>query len=135
MPTPTPDQLDNATIDLVFALRNSLTDAGPSLIDFWSGRCASAIHTAAAGSSNAAQALTIACRKLQIDDIATSYARQVKNACDVIDQDHEAWATHIDRTIPYIMVLAKLDRDNRKTTPKKKATTTSTSTSDKELAF
>ena len=57
MTTPTPDQYDQATIDLIFALRDSLTDDGPSRIDFWNGRATSALLTAAAGSDNAGQAI------------------------------------------------------------------------------
>jgi len=62
MPTPHPDQLDQATIGLIFALRDSLTDDGPSRLDFWGGRAATAIETAAAGADNANQAITIAAR-------------------------------------------------------------------------
>jgi hypothetical protein len=41
------NQLDRVTIDLIFALRDSLTDDGPSLIDFWSGgRAITALETA-----------------------------------------------------------------------------------------
>lgn len=69
-----PELLDQATIDLIFALRDSLTEASPNRIDFWNGRAASAIATAAAGSQSAGQAITTAARKLQIDTLATSTA-------------------------------------------------------------
>lgn len=82
MPTPHPDQLDQATIDLVFALRDSLTDDGPSRLDFWGGRAATAIETAAAGADNANQAITIAARKLQIPVLTTHAAQTAKTAAD-----------------------------------------------------
>lgn len=116
MPTPTPDQLDSATVDLIFALRDSLTDASPGLIDFWNERAATAIETAAAGADNAPQALSIACRKLQIHTIKPSAVDTAKRATDIIGQDFHAWAAHIAQTMPYIVMLARLDRDNRKTT-------------------
>lgn len=122
MPTPTPDQLDAATVDLIFALRGSLTDAGPDLISFWGDRAATAITTAAAGADSAPQALTIACRKLQIDTIHASAVATAKRACDVIDEDFQAWASHVDKTMPYIVMLARLDRDNRKKPSTKKTT-------------
>ena len=44
-PTPlTVDDLDDLTIRLIFALRDSLTDVSP--LDFWQGRAATALATA-----------------------------------------------------------------------------------------
>ncbi|SHL46980.1 hypothetical protein SAMN05443637_13041 [Pseudonocardia thermophila] len=91
MTTPTAE-LDRATVDLIFALRDSLTDDGPSRMDFWSGgRAAAAIATAAAGAESAAQAITTAARKLQIPQIATRHAATVRRVADVIDSDYQAW--------------------------------------------
>ena len=79
--TPTPEQLDRATIDLIFALRDSITDDGPSLIDFWSGgRAISALEAAAAGASTGAEAVSLAARKLQIPQIAGKQAKTVTTA-------------------------------------------------------
>lgn len=113
--TPTTDELDEATIVLVFALRDSLTDGGPSRIDFWSGgRAATALQAAAAGASTAAEALTIAARKLQITQIAATKAKTALQACATIDRDFEAWASHIDQTIVYIVALADVRRQEAK---------------------
>lgn len=114
MPTPTIDQLDKATIDLIFALRDSLTDDGPSRMDFWGGRVTTAIQTAAAGSDNAGQAITTAARKLQIETLRKSTAKQVSDLAEIIDQDYEAWAAHVDRTLVYIIALAALENKKRK---------------------
>lgn len=114
MPTPTPEQFDTATIDLIFALRDSLTDDGPSRLDFWGGRVTTALATAAAGSDNAGQAVTTACRKLQIPQLRTTVAGLVKTAADIIDQDYQAWATHIDRNLVYVVALASLENKSRK---------------------
>lgn len=117
MTTPTSDELTEATITLIFALRDSLTDDGPSRIDFWSGgRAATALQTAAAGASTAAQAITIAARKLQIPQLAAHTAHNVAGACTIIDRDYEAWATHIEQTIVYIIALADIRRQQARAT-------------------
>lgn len=114
MSTPTPEQFDAATIDLIFALRDSLTDDGPSRLDFWGGRVTTALATAAAGSDNAGQAITTASRKLQIPQLRTTTAPVAKHSADIIDQDYQAWATHIDRNIVMIVALAALENKTRK---------------------
>lgn len=116
MTTPTPDQYDQATIDLIFALRDSLTDDGPSRIDFWGGRVTTAIQTAAAGADNAGQAITTAAHKLQIETLRTAVAKTVKQAAQVIDIDYPAWAAHVDKNIVYIVALAAVENKTRKTT-------------------
>ena len=116
MTTPTPEQLDQATIDLIFALRDSLTDDGPSRIDFCGGRATTAIQTAAAGSDNAGQAITTAAHKLQIETLRTAVAKTVKKAAEVIDQDYPAWSAHVDKNIVYIVALAAVENKTRKTT-------------------
>lgn len=118
MTTRTPDQLDTATIDLIFALRDSLTDDGPSRIDFWGGRATTAIQTAAAGSDNVGQAITTAAHKLQITTLTTNSAKRARRAAEIIDADYQAWATHIDRNIVYILALAQLENRTNKTTKK-----------------
>jgi hypothetical protein len=112
--TPTPEQFDEATITLIFALRDSLTPDGPSRLDFWAGRATSAIETAAAGSSDAHQAITTACRKLQIPTLTADASTAAVKAAAVIDADYEAWAGHIARTIVYIVALANASRPARK---------------------
>lgn len=123
MTTPTLDQYDQATIDLIFALRDSLTDDGPSRIDFWNGRATSALQTAAAGSDNAGQAITTAAHKLQIETLRTTTAKTVKQAAQVIDTDYPAWAAHVDKNIVYIVALAAVENKTRKATKTTTATT------------
>ena len=78
--TPTPEQLDRATIDLIFALRDSLTEDGPSRIDFWTGgRAISALDAAAAGAATGAEAVTLAAQKLQIPQINKHQAKTVRD--------------------------------------------------------
>lgn len=131
--TPTAQQLDAATIDLIFALRDSLTDAGPSRLDFWAGRAASAVEAAAAGAATAGEAVTIAARKLQIETLTPFAAKAATQAAAVIDTDIEAWAGHVARNIVYIVALANVDRDNRKPTSAKTRPATVTAT--QEVAF
>lgn len=116
---PSLEDMDEATISLIFALRDSLTEDGPSRLDFWSGgRAATAIQTAAAGSSDSHQMLTTACRKLQIPQITVSQSPTVIAACDVIDRDYTAWQDHTNRTIVYIIALADMRRRQAKNTKK-----------------
>lgn len=123
MTTPTPEQLDSATIDLIFALRDSLTDDGPSRIDFWGGRATTAIQTAAAGSDTAGQAITTAAHKLQITTLTTNAAKRARRAAEIIDADYQAWATHIDRNLVYVVALAQLENRTNKTAKKTAKTT------------
>lgn len=109
--TPNSDVLDRATIDLIFALRDSLTDDGPSRIDFWSGgRAISALEAASAGASCASEAITIAARKLQIPQINKHHAKAVKKIAAIIDEDYPAWASHVNRNAVYILALADIER-------------------------
>lgn len=109
MHTPTPEDLDFATIKLIFALRDSLTDDGPSRLDFWNERATTAIETAAAGASTAGQAITTAARKLQIPSLTKPAAQHAADAAEIIDQDYTAWARHIQQNIVYIVALARIE--------------------------
>ena len=111
----TPDDLDRVTIELIFALRDSLTEV--SRLDFWTGRATTAIETAAAGAESWPQAVTIAARKLQIDTLTNTAAAAVTKASEGID--FQEWAAHIARNIVYIVALANVERDARK--PAKRA--------------
>ena len=103
--TLTPDQLDELTIDLIFALRDSLTDVSP--LDFWGGRAATALATAAAGADTIQQAVTIAARKLQIEVIDAKASPVVVDVAKRLDPHFAAWATHLDKTLVYIIALAR----------------------------
>ncbi|AWB84797.1 hypothetical protein [Corynebacterium liangguodongii] len=109
MSTPTADELDYATIKLIFALRDSLTQDGPSRLDFWNTRVTTAIETAAAGSSTAGQAITTAARKLQIPALGKDPSAHAADAAAIIDQDYAAWARHIAQNIVYIVALARIE--------------------------
>lgn len=110
---PTPDDLDQATISLIFALRDSLTDV--SRLDFWTDRCRTAIETAAAGSETAAHAVTTAARKLQIATLTKDAGTAAVAAAQVIDADYQAWAGHVARNLVYIIALARIENDQKKT--------------------
>lgn len=110
--TTTEERLDRITIDLVFALRDSLTEVSP--LEFWSGRGTSAITTAAASSTAAGQAITRAARKLQIETITGDPAAVVARIGPEIDADYPAWARHIQRNLVYIAALAYAERDLHK---------------------
>ena len=135
--TPTPEQLDRATIDLIFALRDSITDDGPSLIDFWSGgRAISALEAAAAGASTGAEAVSLAARKLQIPQIAGKQAKTVTRCAAIIDLDYGAWASHITRNAVYILALADVERQERKASrAETKTTKTATKPQQESLPF
>ncbi|MSS45311.1 hypothetical protein FYJ43_04465 [Cutibacterium sp. WCA-380-WT-3A] len=124
MTTPTPEELDAVTVDLIFALRSSLTDV--SLLDFWAGRVTTAITTAAAGSEDAGQAITTAFRKLQIESPSIYCADGLKRIGRAIDVDYQAWASHVSRHIVYIVALAMTERDKHKIIKKSTEKTTAT---------
>jgi hypothetical protein len=107
------DDMDRITIDLLFALRDSLTDV--SRLDFWTGRATTALTTAAAGASTWAEAVTIAAHKLQID-VLTNGASETVARLGAELGDFEAWSSHVDRNIVYIVALANTERDSRKPT-------------------
>lgn len=108
----TGDVLIDATTDLLIALRDSLTDVSP--MDFWSGRAVTALETAAAGSEDAGQAVTTACRKLQIPVIAPRAVDTIGRVTQVIGADYERWAAMISRESVYLAVLAKIKSDGQK---------------------
>lgn len=117
---PTKQQLDDATISLIYALRDSLTDNSPSRLDFWMGRATTAIDTAAAGADSASHMVTIACRKLQIDVLTTEASKRVVTAAKTIDADYPTWQRHIQQNLVYIVALAKIDNTAKKQARKAK---------------
>lgn len=134
--TPTLDQWDEATIALIFALRDSLTDAGPGRLEFWETRAKSAIEAAAAGSSTAAEAITACCRKLQIDTLTKdASAAVVSGVAPIIDADYAGWAGHISRTITYIVALARVSNDEQKATRKAKREAETMKAATEEIPF
>lgn len=107
------ETLDRATIDLIFALRDSLGEV--SALDFWQGRAHSAIQTGAAEASTAGHAISRAAQKLQIPVISPKVAPAIKSVTAVIDEDYDAWAEHVDRSLIQIIALASTERAARKT--------------------
>ena len=108
----TNEQLDDITVDLIFALRDSLGDV--SRLDFWTGRATTAIETAAAGASTFPEAITVASRKLQIDTLGNEAAKTVTRLADQLGDHYEQWASHVARNIVYIVALANVARNARK---------------------
>lgn len=109
--TTTPEHLDQVTVDLIFALRDSLTTV--TRLDFWQGRITSALETAAAGSESWEQAITTAARKLQIDTLTATSAKTVTGLA-ALNISYEQWAGQVARNIVYIVALANVERANRK---------------------
>lgn len=112
-PDTAPD-LDQITIDLVFALRDSLTDEGPSRLEFWGRRAGAAIEAAAAGADDWGHAVSTACDKLQIRTLTNSAAAVVTAIGPRITDRYDAWAEHVARNLPYIIALANVQRTDRK---------------------
>jgi len=108
--------LDRITIDLIFALRDSLTEV--SRLDFWAGRVTTALETAAAGSSSWEQAVTTAAHKLQIETLSAAAAMKVVGLGDEVGRLNafEQWCGHVSRNIVYIVALANVARDQHKKT-------------------
>jgi hypothetical protein len=125
--------LIDATCDLLIALRDSLTDVSP--MDFWAGRAGRALKAAAAGSEDAGQAVTTACRKLQIETIAPRAVPAATRVMETIGADYQAWAWLIDRESVSIVALAKVKSDAQKADRKarKDATTITADTIAEDL--
>ena len=102
----TKEELDDQTVRLLFALRDSLTDVSP--LDYWSGRAYSAITTAFAGADDAAEAISIACRKLQIESLDKNSSAEIVKIVESMRGDYQQWASHIDRNLVYIIALARV---------------------------
>lgn len=118
MSTPTPDELDDCTVELIFILRDSLTDDGPDRLAFWTDRAGTALQASAAGSSTAAEAITAACRKLQVPGLDLDAAQRATRVAATIDRDFQAWAEHVARNAVYVVALARVANDERKTARK-----------------
>ncbi|GAA2185085.1 hypothetical protein GCM10009785_35260 [Brooklawnia cerclae] len=110
----TADDLDDITVDLVFALRDSLTE-DVSRLDFWQGRAATAIETAAAGGEAWPQAVTIAARKLQIPQLALEASKTITKLGGRIEGHYSQWQAHVARNLVYIVALARVENTSRKT--------------------
>ncbi|APT92903.1 hypothetical protein CPHO_08395 [Corynebacterium phocae] len=114
MTTVNPVDLDKATIDLIFILRDSLTDNGPSRMEFWADRATTAIAAAAAGAESFGQAVTIAAHKLQIDTLTAAASKRLKTVAETLEPNFQEWVTHVDKTLVYIVALAKTENTIRK---------------------
>lgn len=105
------DPLERATVDLMFALRDSLTDRGPSFVEFWSGgRCESAIRAAAAGATDAAEAVSKTAHQLQIDQYTVTQSPEVVRIVAVIGPRFQEWKHLVKRKTPYLRALADVER-------------------------
>lgn len=123
--TPQPTQLsaealDHITIDLIFALRDSLSE-DVSRLDFWQGRAATAVETGAAGGEAWPQAVTIAARKLQIPQLALEPSKTVAKLGAIVDGHFSQWQGHVARNLVYIIALARVENTARKTKPETSA--------------
>ena len=112
----TPDDLDGITVDLILTMRDSLTDVSP--LDFWSGRVSTALETAAAGSDSMPQAITTMAHKLQIDTLAKDSSVVCRQIAERIGEHYQQWAEHVARTGVYVVALARVVNDSRKTARK-----------------
>ena len=61
----------------------------------------------AAGADSIQQAITIAARKLQIDGFDAKSSPVVVAVAKELDPHFQQWATHLDKTLVYIIALAR----------------------------
>lgn len=113
----TPDRLDELTVRLIFALRDSNEHVEPR--DFWNDRVQTAIETAAAGSDNIHQAVTYAARKLQIVGLTRHAAETVVAVAAELDGHYQQWSAHVADTAIYIVALARVANADAKAAKKK----------------
>lgn len=108
-----PDSLVDATVRLVSAILDS---ADIDLIGRaeWYSRAQSALEAAAAGSENAAQAVTTMCRKMQVDALGRDAAHAVTGLAPALDAAWGEWVEKVSREAPYLIALTRVHRSTRK---------------------
>jgi len=110
------EQYDRIACDLIFALRDSLTEV--SRLDFWAGRATTAVETAVAGAESWEQMVTIASHKLQIETLTKESAASIVKLAAEVGDSFTDWCNHVGRNIVYIVALANVERELRKPTKK-----------------
>lgn len=108
--SPAPPDWTDTTVTLLSALLDS-ADVTTIGVSHWWDRATSALTTAAAGGSDAAHAVEIACRKLQIETLSAPSARTVVQLVPLIDQGFEDWAATVAREAVYLVALTRVTRD------------------------
>lgn len=93
--------LDSASVDIIGATH-------------WWDRAASALETAAAGADSAAQATTIACRKLQIDVLSEQSSATVADIAARLDTRWGEWVEKIAAESIYLVALCRVQRAERR---------------------
>lgn len=109
--------MTDATVDLLNALLDSADVQTIGVANWWP-RAATALETAAAGGESAAHAVTIAARKLQIETLTRDASETVARVAPLIDADYPGWSETVAREAVYIVALARVSREERKTAAK-----------------
>lgn len=107
----TDNELRLASRDWLSAVLDS-ADTGVIGVANWWPRATAALETAATASTYG-EAVTIACRKLQIDSLLEDSARAIALLEPVIGTDMGGWQQIVASEAPYIVALTRVDRKNR----------------------
>ena len=109
----TSPDLSLATVDWLSALLDSADTDVIGVANWWP-RATSALQTAATAATYG-QAVTTACRKLQIDVLSPRSAQALTAAEAVVGADLEAWRRIVEAEAVYIVALTRIARTSRRT--------------------
>ncbi|MFB9776150.1 hypothetical protein [Brevibacterium otitidis] len=113
--TSTPN-LRTATVAWLSAILDSAHVDVIGVTNWWP-RATAALETAAT-SATYGEAVTIACRKLQIDTLLTKSSEQLVALEDTIGPRLGDWQQIVAAEAPYLIALTKITRKTRKETKK-----------------
>ncbi len=106
-------ELGEVTVEWLDAL---LSSASVEVIgrDHWWGRAEAALVTAAAADTYS-HAVSVACRKLQIETLSLDSSRVLRELAGQVSPRLQEWRRLAERDAPYLIALTRLRRDARRT--------------------
>lgn len=116
------EDLTDTTVRLMNALLDSASTDVIGVSNWWA-RAKTALETAAAGAENAAHAVTIASRKLQIDTLTKDATATITEVGPIIDAHFSEWTAIVARESVYIVALTRVSRDERRAKRKQETLT------------
>lgn len=117
MPEPDPSDLIAATVRWQSALLDSASTDIIGVSSWWD-RAATALTTATASAATYAQAVSTACRKLQIDVLSEPSARTLAELEPIIGPLLSQWCELASRDAVYITALTRVERTTKRATKK-----------------
>lgn len=117
LPRDDEDELIDASVEWLSALLDSARVANIGVANWWP-RARSALETAAASADTYSHAVSVACRKLQVDNIPTTVATKLfgpGSVEDLISQRFDEWRLLAQRDAISITALTQIARAEKRT--------------------